>query len=419
MAKKLTDAEMRQDFIQKNIFLSGEFVPVSPYAFVSDIWVDQEQLMMIIEDDMYKVLDVDEVLDFCITRNDVYIPPCSFLKGCYRNKTADELFAFVIDIDNLSAWGLEQVVRNQLNNTIPLPTYIVNSGSGVHFYYVVKKPIPFYNVNREQLKKIYNRLWYVCDRNIGARVEKHNLIQPYRLPGSLTKLDQVAAAYAVNDKWDIDLLMERLGIEEDPVTYWDPLGYKKVKTKRKTYPTDEAPNGDRYFYDYCYERVLDKTVEGHRYYSMYALSVVAYKTNVPYEELKEDLEFLLQKFNATGAYMKHKELEKALKGYTPARRRTKSETLEDWFGWNFKRPEIKTNGRTREAHQAYRRGVKLLKKQLGEEVLEGRPKGSGTAEQKVLEWRQKHPEGKKADCIRATGLSKPTVYKWWKKEEEM
>lgn len=31
----------------------------------------------------------------------------------------------------------------------------------------------------------------------------------------------------------------------------------------------------------------------------------------------------------------------------------------------------------------------------------------------VYEWRQQHPEGRKADCIRDTGLDKKTVYKWW------
>lgn len=31
----------------------------------------------------------------------------------------------------------------------------------------------------------------------------------------------------------------------------------------------------------------------------------------------------------------------------------------------------------------------------------------------VIEWRKAHPDGKKADCIRDTGLTKPTVYKWW------
>ena len=50
--------------------------------------------------------------------------------------------------------------------------------------------------------------------------------------------------------------------------------------------------------------------------------------------------------------------------------------------------------------------MKALKKQLGEEVKEGRPKGSGTAEQTVREWQESHPAGKKADCIRETGLRK-------------
>lgn len=31
----------------------------------------------------------------------------------------------------------------------------------------------------------------------------------------------------------------------------------------------------------------------------------------------------------------------------------------------------------------------------------------------VRQWQAAHPEGKKADCIRDTGLDKKTVYKWW------
>ena len=49
--------------------------------------------------------------------------------------------------------------------------------------------------------------------------------------------------------------------------------------------------------------------------------------------------------------------------------------------------------------------------------IKGRPKGSGTAAYFVAEWRSQHPEGRKADCIRETGLSKPTVYKWWEVKE--
>ena len=43
----------------------------------------------------------------------------------------------------------------------------------------------------------------------------------------------------------------------------------------------------------------------------------------------------------------------------------------------------------------------------------GRPKDSGTAQARVYEWRQQHPEGRKADCHRETGLDPKTVRKWW------
>ena len=35
----------------------------------------------------------------------------------------------------------------------------------------------------------------------------------------------------------------------------------------------------------------------------------------------------------------------------------------------------------------------------------------------VQQWRLENPNGKKADCIRETGLTKPTVYKWWDEVE--
>ena len=44
---------------------------------------------------------------------------------------------------------------------------------------------------------------------------------------------------------------------------------------------------------------------------------------------------------------------------------------------------------------------------------DGRPKGSGTAQARVYEWRQQHPEGRKADCHRETGLDPKTIRKWW------
>ena len=49
-----------------------------------------------------------------------------------------------------------------------------------------------------------------------------------------------------------------------------------------------------------------------------------------------------------------------------------------------------------------------FKVSIGECVL-GRPNKAGIVEQ----WKKEHPNGTKADCILDTGLTKPTVYKWW------
>ena len=46
----------------------------------------------------------------------------------------------------------------------------------------------------------------------------------------------------------------------------------------------------------------------------------------------------------------------------------------------------------------------------------GRPIGSDKSEI-IKVWRQKNPNGKKSDCIKQTGLSKPTVYKWWENDK--
>lgn len=42
--------------------------------------------------------------------------------------------------------------------------------------------------------------------------------------------------------------------------------------------------------------------------------------------------------------------------------------------------------------------------------------GRRSAEKTVCLWRQQHPEGRKADCHRDTGLDPKTIRKWWDSE---
>ena len=59
------------------------------------------------------------------------------------------------------------------------------------------------------------------------------------------------------------------------------------------------------------------------------------------------------------------------------------------------------------------RGMLALRKQMGMTS-----QGRKSSQETVMEWREAHPDGRKVDCIKDTGLSKTTVYKWWRKIEE-
>jgi hypothetical protein len=74
-------------------------------------------------------------------------------------------------------------------------------------------------------------------------------------------------------------------------------------------------------------------------------------------------------------------------------------------------PPNKRNGRKQEQHIKIMNAIRDIEHPDGEwRNKDGRPEKSKIVE----EWRKAHPDGRKADCIRETGLSKPTVYKWWK-----
>lgn len=52
---------------------------------------------------------------------------------------------------------------------------------------------------------------------------------------------------------------------------------------------------------------------------------------------------------------------------------------------------------------------------MGEKVDEGRPKGSGTKQEIIQEWRRNNPKGTKKECKEQTGLTYPTIRKRWDK----
>ena len=142
--------------------------------------------------------------------------------------------------------------------------------------------------------------------------------------------------------------------------------------------------------------------------SMCSLSAIAYKCGVPIEELEEDLKGLLPVYNKNAnRIVKEKEIVSAMKMYNDRAISTPRSSLEHWQGWEYK-PQIKRNGRKQADHLKRARLVQSL------DYPNGEWRGRKSKQEIITTWRTENPNGTKAQCIKDTGLSKPTVYKWWK-----
>lgn len=420
---------MVMNFINKSSALKRHGVcKLSYYDFMDLVYSGaEEELMVVTANDTYKTMNEDDLLEYMRDRDDVYVSPCTFINGCYKNDTCKNIHAIVIDVDRVEAEVIDNVLKNgNLGKNIPMPTVITNSGNGLHFYYVFDKPVPYFKKQRKRLNDMYRRLFGIVKSGIYAKADWHSLIQPFRLPGSLTKLGLVAVAYQFNEKWDVRALEHRLGFEKSE---WDlqerrilsQEEYKEhikelkekglLPKKKKRKPNMKRREGLQGFYDYALKRTYAKTVQGNRYKSMVALTIIGYKARIPREEIEKDFEELVRHFNTIGTVFREKEIKKALRTYNPKAEKVRSEILEEMFGWEFERwrEKAKLNSnkpqRTQTEHLKRARVLRTLSSY--ENV--GRP----PKEEIVKKWREENPNGKKIDCERETGLSRHTVLKWW------
>lgn len=429
------------EFRDKNRILSRYYEATPYFDFVGDVFPGVERLMVVTGDTTYKEMDLDELMEYQASRSNVYVAPASFINGCYSGTTCQNLHALVVDIDRIHPETLDVIIENgNLGNRIPMPTYIVNSGSGVHFYYVFQEPVPYYHVNRKILKDMYRILCGITQKNILAKTDWHAITQPFRLPGSQTKLGQTVSGWKCGEKWRTEALAMRLGVAHEELDLQQrPLlsqkEYKEEKRRRAEKQAQEgkpakkkrsewrsALEGKVGFYETCLRRCYQKTPEGTRYNSMLGLVMVGYKVRLPKERIEQDLLQLLVHYNQIGKHMAEKEVKKALRAYNPKADQCRSTTLEEWFGWKFDRIEQKR----KEQREAKNKNRKPRTRQENIKVItamrnalypdgEWRYKGGAPSrEQIVKDWRAAHPEGKPKDCIRDTGISKNTVYKWWK-----
>ena len=368
--------------------------------------------------------------------------PVSYYGKHKTNKMAHELFAMVLDIDYVGISQLKNKMK-QIGNgarTMP-PNYIVNSGRGIHLYYLLKEPIPCYEYMVKQLTKfkavMQDFAWNESTSLTPKKADHGACTQAFRMVGSETKLGKAytTRAYKVREeRWTIEELYLWInqrassflkGVDmpklREPIEVYrqkHPLTFEEAKKK---YPNWIPSKSERWIckkdlYNWWLEQIKQKAVVGGRYYAILALAAYGSKCKVPIKQVKKDaLELLPYLESLTNDELNHftkSDIEDALRflradkknvTYKLTRARISELTKIDI-------PKNKRNGRKQATHLKIARSTLSIMNEDEGRTLQGRPDKQRRI---VEEWRKAHPDGKKIDCERETGLSRHTVLKWW------
>ena len=365
--------ELRREFNEKSAILEKHGKLASPAEYYEDMYGSYgNEIMPYTMSDatpaIQRARNIDEVLQIAVFRNDIYTYSCSFFGGWPKERLVKDVYAFVIDLDCVSPADLRVLLKREIKK-LP-PTYVVNSGQGLHIVYMFKVPVACYTKRKKVLKQAIKALAGLFKvKTYSYKVDPTaTLVHAYRVVGSRTKLGQTAKAYKVGEKREVVEMLKLLNID----TYLFEKHEKKQTTQRKaSYNNDVAvlPTGRVRFYDSTYERVRHEVDEGHRYLSLFALAIIAYKCRVPREQAEEDISDLVDLFNQKEHVkrVRENEIEKAMMGYSRKFVKVNSYTLEEYLGFAFHR-STKRNGLKQGEHLLIARAVKAAKQKATKEI---------------------------------------------------
>ena len=375
--------------------------------------------------------------DFCL------MSPISYAGKARKSDNARFLYALAIDLDGIKQEdykgvpvGIDtlfwQFDGHGPSNYLPLPTYIVSSGTGLHLYYIFEKPIPLFKNIVKELEKYKKRLtwqlWTQGVSHLSQNVQYESLFQGFRIPGTITKNGKRARVFRVDNGTKVTMEYLNRFVPADyrtkDFTYKSKLTLSAAKKKYPEWYDRRVVRGEakcswtckRDLYDWWKRKLEEGATDGHRYWCIQTLAVYAMKCGISREELENDAFGYIELLDSIGKREDNpftaNDVLKALEAYNASYVTYPVKTISDRTGIRIEKN--KRNYRKQELHLKLARANKAILKEAEEMKPEGRP----NVKEMVLRWRRFNPEGRKIDCQRETGLSKPTVLKWWNEADE-
>lgn len=332
--------------------------------------------------------------------------------------------------------------------SLPQPTFLVNSGTGFHLYYVLDQPIPLVPRVVPFLQEFKAMLTdYIWRDTVSTleEVQHQGIYQPFRMPGTPTKLNGKTERSKIKDKYEavafvhngengkpwlcsMDYLLGYAGVRggKDRAEFIELMctaGRTPIERAKKLWPEwyqariveGKAPGRwtcKRDLYDWWRGEVETKATDHHRYWCLNVLAAYAKKCGIPYEELEADalalvptLEGLTERednhfteddaLSAIGAY------------YDPIIHKLTRERIERRTAIGL--PKNKRNGRSQAKHLEGARAIRDINNDNWREGNGRKPKAD-----LVREYAAEHPDANHSEIARALGISRPTVIKWLK-----
>lgn len=417
----------------KGIYEDGKYTGIA--VSVSDR--DRKVKRYSITDDLDVINQLCGTDDFCITS------PISYAGKERKSINARYLYALAIDVDGLKQDEYDGVPEgistlfwqfdgHGKSDYLPLPTYIVHSGSGIHVYYVFEQPIPLFHNIVEQLetykKRLTWQLWTqgVTDKEHRENIQYESLFQGFRMPGTITKDGKRARVFLIDSGKKVTLEYLNQFVPEQyqikSIVYKSKLTRAQAKEKYPEWYDKRIVQGEkrgrwynkRDLYDWWKRQIEAGAVDGHRYWCILTLASYAVKCGIPYDELEADAMGFIDLLDERGKRPDNPftvyDVLKALEAYNDSYVSYPIHAIVDRTGIPIQKN--KRNGRKRSDH------IRLLNatRQFRRDILsedEYRNSGRKSKREVVEAWQLTHT-GTKADCIRDTGLSRPTVSKYWK-----
>ena len=260
----------------------------------------------------YTVTDELQEIGDLVGTDFTIMSPISYFGKRRAGKNARYLYAIVFDLDGVGMPQLRDVIHQMSNDILPKATFIVNSGTGLHLYYVLDDAIPMYPQNQKYLKELkYSLTRQIWNRytSIIKEPQVQGIMQGFRVIGSSSKLGKEfpVVAFSFGDRVSVDELISfipasngerqkvqgimtksRLSIEEAKEKYPDWYEKRIVRNERRGRWVIK-----RDLYDWWLNRIKSEIKVGHRFYGIMTLAIYAKKCSIDEKELRQDAYSLL------------------------------------------------------------------------------------------------------------------------------